>query len=197
MGDMSRSLLAPARSRSLSRRPRPFTQHHAVNSIPRACAPPWTLSDELQRLADVRCMGRKGEVMTRVKSRWAEKIWVKSGLNPGSSRSNTGSREFRRDRGSPVFDPAPATIRPVTRPAPGFFRKNENGRVKCGKRGGSGRDFTRPFSMLHRSFPCNTLLSPAPIFTAVRAATAAPPLLRSRSSPATSPAEPPPPIDRG
>jgi hypothetical protein len=42
----------------------------------------------------------------------------------------------------------PSRFRPATRPASGFFRKNENGRVKCRKRGGSGRDFTRTFSIL-------------------------------------------------
>jgi hypothetical protein len=51
--------------------------------------------------------------------------------------------------------------------------------------------FPRP----HGSFRCNTLLSTARFFTAVRAPAAAPPL-RCRS-PATSPADPPPPIDRG
>jgi hypothetical protein len=51
--------------------------------------------------------------------------------------------------------------------------------------------FPRP----HGSCPCNALLSTAPVFTAVRAPAAAPPLRHHRRSPATSPAEPLPSID--
>jgi hypothetical protein len=70
-----------------------------------------------------------------------------STLNPGPSRPNMGSRESDRDDASPVSGPDPAAVRPVTRPAPGFFRKNKN-IVKCRKQSGSGRDFTCPFSTL-------------------------------------------------
>jgi hypothetical protein len=62
------------------------------------------------------------------------------------------------------------------------------------RRSSEPRHLPSIFLRSNGSFRCNTLLSIAPFFTAVRVPAAAPPLLRRRRSPATSPAEPPPPI---
>jgi hypothetical protein len=55
---------------------------------------------------------------------------------------------------------------------------------------------SRTSTRSHGSYPCRTLLSLAPILTGIRASAAAPPLLRRRRSPVTSPADPPLPIER-
>jgi hypothetical protein len=56
---------------------------------------------------------------------------------------------------------------------------------------------SRTSTRSHGSYPCRTLLSPAPILTGIRASAGAPPLLRRHRSPVTSPADPPLPIERG
>ena len=57
----------------------------------------------------------------------------------GSSRLKTGSRKNGQD------EPSTAS-RPVTE----FVRKYENGQVKCGKRNGTVRDPSRPFSSIKK-----------------------------------------------
>jgi hypothetical protein len=56
-------------------------------------------------------------------------------------------------------------------------------------------DLPSAFPRPHGGSRCSTLLSIAPSLTVVRAPAAAPPLRRHRRSPATFPAEPPPPIN--
>jgi hypothetical protein len=58
------------------------------------------------------------------------------------------------------------------------------------------RDLPGTFPGSHGSFLCSTWLSPGPSLTAVELPAGAPPLLRRRRSPESSPVDPPPPIGR-
>jgi hypothetical protein len=84
-------------------------------------------------------------------------VWVMSGhprvtghprVKSGSTLTKYGIPRIWPGWSLPVSGPAPAAVRPMNRPAPRFFWKNENGQVEC--RNGAGRDGILPVFNLKR-----------------------------------------------